>query len=125
MDDPAFSDVRLCGYLQKQTSQHRRYFVLRRASERGPARLEYYESEKKFRTGGLASRPKRTFPLASALTVNKRTDARHRYLIVLYDRDGTFGVVAESSEQQELWYAAMVELRGKGEFGGGRAGGGQ
>ncbi|XP_034612937.1 insulin receptor substrate 1-like isoform X1 [Trachemys scripta elegans] len=110
--DPPVPDVRLCGHLRKQKSQRRRFFVLRAPSEQGPARLEYYESEKKFRAGG--ARPKRSFPLASALNINKRADARHRHLIVLYGRDGTFGVAAESPEQQEAWYCAMTELRAKG-----------
>ncbi|XP_042330836.1 insulin receptor substrate 1-like isoform X2 [Sceloporus undulatus] len=114
-DPAAFSDIRLCGYLRKQKSHRRRYFVLRCGSERGPARLEYYENEKKFRTGGPCPRPKRVFPLASALNVNKRADARHRYLIVLYGRDGTFGVAAENAEQQQTWYTAMMELRRKGQ----------
>uniref|UniRef100_K7FC24 Insulin receptor substrate 1 n=1 Tax=Pelodiscus sinensis TaxID=13735 RepID=K7FC24_PELSI len=110
-------DVYLCGHLRKQKSLRRRFFVLRAPSEHGPARLEYYESEKKFRAG--SARPKRSFLLASALNINKRADARHRHLIVLYGRDGTFGLVAESSEQQEAWYHAMVELRAKGEGTGG------
>nr|XP_028559114.1 insulin receptor substrate 1-like [Podarcis muralis] len=113
--DAAFSDVHLCGYLRKQKSHRRRFFVLRRGSERGPPRLEYYENEKKFRAGGLCTRPKRTYLLASALNVNKRADARHRHLIVLYGRDGTFGVAAEDAEQQQAWYAALVELHSKGE----------
>uniref|UniRef100_A0A803TN32 Insulin receptor substrate 1 n=1 Tax=Anolis carolinensis TaxID=28377 RepID=A0A803TN32_ANOCA len=103
------SDVRLCGYLRKQKSHRRRFFVLRCASDRGPARLEYYESEKKFRA--QPPRPKRAIPLSSALNVNKREDARHRHLVVLYGRQGTFGVAAESPEEQQAWYAAMVELR--------------
>lgn len=109
---PPMADVRLCGHLRKQTSQRRRFFVLRAPSERGPARLEYYESEKKFGAGG--ARPKRSVPLASALNINKRADARHRHLIVLYGRDGTFGLAAESAEQQEAWYGAMMELRATG-----------
>ncbi|KAJ6654881.1 hypothetical protein lerEdw1_006352 [Lerista edwardsae] len=111
--DPPLPDVHLCGYLRKPKSQHRRYFVLRRASEGGPARLEYYESEKKFRAGGPGARPKRSFPLASALSISKRADGRHRHLVVLYGRDGTFGVAAEDGDQQQAWYAALVELHGK------------
>lgn len=113
--DPLPGDVHLCGYLRKQKSQHRRYFVLRRASERGgPARLECYENEKKFRAGGPCGRPKRTFPLAAALNVSKRADARHRHLVVLYGRHGTFGLAADSAEQQHLWYTALLELHCKG-----------
>uniref|UniRef100_A0A8C0JG86 Insulin receptor substrate 1 n=1 Tax=Chelonoidis abingdonii TaxID=106734 RepID=A0A8C0JG86_CHEAB len=106
---PPMADVRLCGHLRKQKSQRRRFFVLRAPSERGPARLEYYESQKKFGAGG--SRPKRSFSLASALNISKRADARHQHLIVLYGPDRTFGLAAESAEQQEDWYRAMVELR--------------
>ncbi|XP_060111702.1 insulin receptor substrate 1-like [Heteronotia binoei] len=102
------SDVRLCGYLRKQKSQRRRYFVLRS----GPARLEYYESEKKFRAP--SSRPKRAFPLAAALSISKRADARHRHLLVLCGPDGTFGVAAEDAEQQQAWFAALVELHREG-----------
>ncbi|XP_063157832.1 insulin receptor substrate 1-like [Candoia aspera] len=114
-NDPLlFADVCLCGYLRKQKSRRRRYFVLRRSGERGPARLEYYDNEKKFRAGGLCSRPKRTLLLEGMLTINKRADARHQHLIVLCGREGTFGVAAENAEQQQAWYTAMVELHGKG-----------
>ncbi|KAK9398419.1 insulin receptor substrate 1-like [Crotalus adamanteus] len=113
-DPLLFADIRLCGYLRKQKSRHRRYFVLRCGGERGPPRLEYYENEKKFRAGGLCSRPKKTLFLGGMLTINKRADARHQHLIVLCGREGTFGVAAESAEQQQAWYLALVELHGKG-----------
>ncbi|KAM3823433.1 LOW QUALITY PROTEIN: insulin receptor substrate 1-like [Vipera latastei] len=114
-NDPLlFADIRLCGYLRKQKSRHRRYFVLRCGGERGPPRLEYYENEKKFRAGGLCSRPKKSLLLGGMLTINKRADARHQHLIVLCGREGTFGVAAESAEQQQAWYLALVELHGKG-----------
>ncbi|XP_048372918.1 insulin receptor substrate 1-like [Sphaerodactylus townsendi] len=109
------SDVRLCGYLRKQKSQHRRFFVLRGPSASGPARLECYENEKRFRAGGPGgARPKRALPLAQALSISKRADARHRHLLVLCGRGGTFGVAADSAEQQQAWYAALVELHAKG-----------
>lgn len=114
---PLSSDVRLCGYLRKQKSRHRRYFVLRCGSPRGPARLEYFESEKKFHAGGPGTRPKGSFPLASALSISKRADARHRHLLVLCGRGGTFGVAADNAEQQQMWHAALVELHRKGEWG--------
>ncbi|XP_067409979.1 insulin receptor substrate 1-like [Emydura macquarii macquarii] len=111
--DPPLADVRLCGHLRKQKSERRRFFALRAPSELGPARLEWYESEKKFQAGG--ARPKRTFPLAGALNIHKRADARHRHLIVLYGRDGTFGLAAETAAEQQAWYSAMMELRVQGQ----------
>ncbi|XP_030044006.1 insulin receptor substrate 1-B [Microcaecilia unicolor] len=108
------ADVKKCGYLRKQKSSRRRFFVLRCASALGPARLEYYESEKKFRAavvgGGGGVPPRRSVPLEGALAVNKRADARHRFLLVLYGRDSSFGVAADGEEEQQQWHAALQEL---------------
>ncbi|KAM9425577.1 insulin receptor substrate 1-B isoform 2-T2 [Pholidichthys leucotaenia] len=105
-------DVRKSGYLRKQKSMHRRYFVLRAASERGPARLEYYESEKKFRSKA-APVPKRAVALETCFNINKRADAKNKHMIVLYTRAESFAVAAESDADQDEWYQAMVELQCK------------
>ncbi|KAM6909077.1 insulin receptor substrate 1-B [Xenentodon cancila] len=104
-------DVRKSGYLRKQKSMHRRYFVLRAASERGPARLEYYESEKKFR--GKAPVPKRAVALETCFNINKRADSKNKHMIVLYTRAESFAVAAENEEDQDEWYQAMVDLQCK------------
>ncbi|KAL4631711.1 insulin receptor substrate 2-B-like [Arapaima gigas] len=49
LQEDVFDDIRKCGYLRKQKHGHKRFFVLRAASRLGPGRLEYYDSEKKFR----------------------------------------------------------------------------
>lgn len=104
-------DVRKSGYLRKQKSMHRRYFVLRAASERGPARLEYYESEKKFR--GKAPVPKKAVALETCFNINKRADAKNKHMIVLYTRAESFALAAENEEDQDDWFQAMVELQCK------------
>ncbi|XP_033839242.1 insulin receptor substrate 1-B [Periophthalmus magnuspinnatus] len=104
-------DVRKSGYLRKQKSMHRRYFVLRTASERGPARLEYYESEKKFR--GKAPVPKKVVALETCFNINKRADSKNKHMIVLYTRAESFAVAAENDTDQDEWYQAMVELQCK------------
>ncbi|XP_047390333.1 insulin receptor substrate 1-like [Sciurus carolinensis] len=105
---PCPADVRLCGHLRKQKSQRRRFFVLRE----DPPRLEYYESEKKFRAGcSGGARPRRSVSLAGACTISKRADARQRHLIVLYTRDSSLGVAAASEAEQQVWYGAMLEVR--------------
>jgi len=104
-------DVRKSGYLRKQKSMHRRYFVLRAASERGPARLEYYESEKKFR--GKAPVPKKAVALETCFNINKRADSKNKHMIVLYTRAESFAVAAENEADQDEWYQAMVELQCK------------
>ncbi|XP_016143454.1 insulin receptor substrate 1-B isoform X2 [Sinocyclocheilus grahami] len=104
-------DVRKSGYLRKQKSMHRRFFVLRTASERGPARLEYYESEKKFR--GKAPVPKKALVLETCFNINKRADSKNKHMIVLYTRAESFVVAAENETDQEEWHQAMVELQCK------------
>ncbi|TSL41025.1 Insulin receptor substrate 1-B [Bagarius yarrelli] len=103
---PSCEDVRKSGYLRKQKSMHRRYFVLRSASERGPARLEYYESEKKFRSG-KATVPKRVVALETCFNIN------HKHMIVLYTRAESFAVAADSEADQDEWYRALLELHCK------------
>uniref|UniRef100_A0A670I3L6 Insulin receptor substrate 2 n=1 Tax=Podarcis muralis TaxID=64176 RepID=A0A670I3L6_PODMU len=95
--------VRKCGYLRKHKHGHRRFFVLR-----APARLEYYESEKKWRSKSAA--PKRSIALDSCLNIHKRADAKHKHLVALYTRDEYFALAAESEPEQEAWYVALTEL---------------
>ncbi|XP_075062289.1 insulin receptor substrate 1-like [Mixophyes fleayi] len=104
-------DVKKCGYLRKQKSMRRRYFVLRSPGARGPARLEYYESEKKFRLADGSGDPRGAVVLEEAFGVNKRADAKRRHLLVLYTRDGGLCVSAEGEEEQEAWYQAIQELQ--------------
>ncbi|KAJ1197538.1 hypothetical protein NDU88_001395 [Pleurodeles waltl] len=108
-------DVRKCGYLRKHKHGHKRFFVLRAASARGPARLEYYDSEKKFRGGGglRSPPPKRAIPLYQCFTVSRRADAKHRHLVALYTKDEYFAMAAESEQEQESWYQALSLLMGE------------
>ncbi|XP_054989325.1 insulin receptor substrate 2 [Sorex araneus] len=110
--------VRKCGYLRKQRHGHKRFFVLRGPGAggdeagAGPPRLEYYESEKKWRS--KAGAPKRVIALDCCLNVNKRADAKHKYLIALYTKDEYFAVAAENEQEQEGWYRALTELLSEG-----------
>uniref|UniRef100_UPI003AAB2FF5 insulin receptor substrate 2-B-like n=1 Tax=Centroberyx gerrardi TaxID=166262 RepID=UPI003AAB2FF5 len=123
-------DIRKCGYLRKQKHGHKRFFVLRAASHLGPSRLEYYDSEKKFRNSlrsaaaaaasGAAvapSPPKRVIYLYQCFTVNKRADSKNKHLIALYTKDEYFAIVAENEQEQEDWYVAVSELMSEGKKG--------
>lgn len=121
----ADADVWKCGYLRKQKHGHKRFFVLRGASNLGPSRLEYYDSEKKFRNAlkaaaspaGVTCPPKRVIYLSQCFTVNKRADAKNKYLIALYTKDEYFAMVADSEQEQEDWYLALTELMTEGKRG--------
>lgn len=135
-DAEGFSDVRKVGYLRKPKSMHKRFFVLRAASEAGgPARLEYYENEKKWRH--KSSAPKRSIPLESCFNINKRADSKNKHLVALYTRDEHFAIAADSEAEQDSWYQALLQLHnrakshhdgaaapGTGTGGGGGGGGG-
>lgn len=103
--------VKKCGFLKKQKHGHRRFFVLKEQSDGFPARLEYYESEKKWKNKSTA---KRVIPLDCCLNINKRADAKHKYLIALYTKDEYFAVAAENEQEQESWYQALTELMSEG-----------
>ena len=106
----SYEDVQKSGYLRKHKSMHRRFFVLRAASERGPARLEYYENEKKFRSKSPV--PKKVLSLETCFNINKRADSKNKHMIVLYTRSESFAIAADSEEVQDEWYQAMLDLHG-------------
>lgn len=105
----SYEDVQKSGYLRKHKSMHRRFFVLRAASERGPARLEYYENEKKFRSKSPV--PKKVLNLETCFNINKRADSKNKHMIVLYTRSESFAIAADSEEIQGEWYQAMLDLQ--------------
>ncbi|XP_071999150.1 insulin receptor substrate 1 [Engystomops pustulosus] len=107
-----FSDVKKVGYLRKPKSMHKRFFVLRAASETGLARLEYYENEKKWRHKSGA--PKRSIPLESCFNINKRADSKNKHLVALYTKDECFAIAADCEQEQEGWYQALVDLHNRG-----------
>uniref|UniRef100_A0A674BMP6 Insulin receptor substrate 2-B-like n=1 Tax=Salmo trutta TaxID=8032 RepID=A0A674BMP6_SALTR len=112
-------DIRKCGYLRKQKHGHKRFFVLRGASHLGLSRLEYYDSDKKFRSSQRSSAvaPKRVIYLYQCFTVNKRADSKNKHLIALYTKDEYFAIVAENEQEQEDWYVALSELMSEGKKG--------
>uniref|UniRef100_A0A3P9HNN4 Insulin receptor substrate 2 n=1 Tax=Oryzias latipes TaxID=8090 RepID=A0A3P9HNN4_ORYLA len=105
------SGVKKCGYLKKQKHGHKRFFVLREPSEGFPARLEYYESEKKWKNKSAA---KRAIALDCCLNISKRADAKNKHLVALYTKDEYFAVAAENEQEQESWYRALTDLMAEG-----------
>ncbi|XP_026867573.2 insulin receptor substrate 2a isoform X2 [Electrophorus electricus] len=105
------TNVRKSGYLKKQKHGHRRFFVLKEQSDGLSARLEYYENEKKWKNKSAA---KRVISLDSCLSINKRADAKHKYLIALYTKDEYFAVAAENEQEQESWHGVLTDLMSEG-----------
>ena len=94
-------------------TQKRRYFILR-SPLNGTARLEYFESEKRFRQ--LQSSPKRTISLASCFNIGRKEDWKNKFVFALYTRDDVFGLIADSDEEMNAWLKCLWEERNKSEI---------
>ncbi|XP_038052032.1 insulin receptor substrate 1-B-like isoform X2 [Patiria miniata] len=99
------TDIVKCGYLKKFKTMRKKFFVLRCESSSGPARLEYYDTEKKFRAGALC---KRTIDLKTCFNINKKTDSKQKHALSLYTRDDCFVVVAEDENSLNEWLQELL-----------------
>ncbi|KAL8560834.1 hypothetical protein ACOMHN_032945 [Nucella lapillus] len=102
------SDIRMSGYLKKMKTMKRKFFVLRSTSSSGPARLEYYDSEKKFSLGQPA---KRSIRLHTCFNINRRSDSKHKHAIALYTKEDCFSVVCEDEPELDRWLGLMLEYQ--------------
>lgn len=97
-----------CGYLKKLKTCRKKWFVLRSETCESPARLEYYDSEKKFNGG---QPPKRVITLRTCFNINKRSDTKYKYVIALYTKDDCFCVVLDTEEDRDMWLKALLSLQ--------------
>lgn len=100
--------VVLHGYLKKLKTGRRRYFVLFRDGPDQSARLDYFETEKKFKS--RFSQPKRSIVLKSCFHINRRLDTKHRFVVALYTKDDCFCLVMDSDVKMTQWLKAMTDL---------------
>lgn len=106
MDD---GDIVKEGHLRRLKTLKKRFFVLRSSPRKGKSRLEYFESEKKFRSKGP---PKRVIYLASCLNIAKKEDSKHKLVFALYTREDVFGLIAESEDELNAWMKILnIEKR--------------
>ncbi|XP_045131747.1 insulin receptor substrate 1-like isoform X5 [Portunus trituberculatus] len=84
-----------------KTTMKKKFFVLRRDSGPDhPARLEYYDNEKKFISGTL---PKKPIILSTCLSINRKEDPKHNHVIALYTNHDSLSVAAESESEMIEW----------------------
>lgn len=100
--------VVLQGYLKKQKTMKKKYFVLVSDNGEKPARLEYYDSEKKFRS--RFGHPKRSIVLKSCFHISQRLDTKQKFVIALYTREDSFCIVMENETEMSRWLKALQTL---------------
>lgn len=86
----------------------KKFFILRGESMDASARLEYYDSEKKWRS---AQPPKRTISLKTCFNINRRRDTKQKYVIALYTKDDCFCIVLDSEEDLQEWLKVLLKLQ--------------
>ncbi|XP_067622272.1 insulin receptor substrate 1 isoform X2 [Eurosta solidaginis] len=98
----------LCGYQKKLNTMKKKFFVLYKDTMTEGARLEYFDSIKKFKSG---TPPKRIVKLATCLNINRRFDTKHDFVIALAMKDGGLGIVLESEDEMIKWLQALLSLQ--------------
>lgn len=101
-------NVVLQGYLKKQKTMKKKYFVLVSDNGEKSARLEYYESEKKFRS--RFGHPKRSIVLKSCFHISQRLDTKQKFVIALYTKEDSFCIVMENETEMTKWLKALQML---------------
>ncbi|KAI0220233.1 Insulin receptor substrate 1-B [Lamellibrachia satsuma] len=86
----------------------KKWFVLREATNEHLARLEYYDSEKKF---NMDTVPKRVIQLKSCFSINAKSDKKNKYAIALYTKDDCFSIVCDTEKERSEWLGIMHELQ--------------
>ncbi|XP_078056912.1 insulin receptor substrate 1-like [Mustelus asterias] len=129
-ESAAERDVRKSGILRKWKGLQRRLCVLRAGGERAgsPPRLELYPAERGRGWLGAGPRralppPRRALPLGAGTSVNKRADARGRFLLCVFTPSESVCLAAAGAQEQEEWYRALREvLQGKPQVENGESG---
>lgn len=100
--------VVLQGYLKKLKTMKKKYFVLLNDNSDKPARLEYYDSEKKFKT--RFGHPKRVIVLKTCFHISRRIDTKQKFVIALYTKDDSFCIVLENEDDLNKWLKTLLAL---------------
>uniref|UniRef100_A0A182ITT2 Uncharacterized protein n=1 Tax=Anopheles atroparvus TaxID=41427 RepID=A0A182ITT2_ANOAO len=121
---PDVLNVVLHGYQRKLKTNKKKYFVVYGDTPDKFARLEYFDSEKKFKQsfakllGGLGGSSggsdgpvaKRSIVLRSCFNINKRHDTK-KHIIALFTKDDCFCIVFESEDELNRWLRTLLRLQ--------------
>lgn len=98
---------------KKLKTMKKKYFVLRcDTGPDSPARLEYYDNEKKFKAGAP---PKKPITLSSCFSINRKKDPKHNHVIALYTNNDSVSMAAESEAELTDWLAFLKHHMGDGD----------
>lgn len=86
----------------------KKFFVLKAESQSKPARLEYYDNEKKWKLG---THPKRCIILKTCFNINRKLDTKHKHALALYTKDDCFTIILDNDDELDAWLRTLLELQ--------------
>lgn len=99
--------------LYKMRTKKPRYFVVFEDTPDTPGRLEYFDSERKFRNNQTVN-TKRSIILRSCFNINRRSDTKYKFIIGLYRKDDCFSIILKDDEELNKWLKVLLVVqRGK------------
>ena len=106
LKQPPKNDVIRIGYIRKLRGLRKKFFILYKDTSDCPARLDYYDNEKKWKSG---LEPKRSIIIKNCFNINRYQ--KHANTIALYTCDEVFCMVLESKESLEDWLKTLLQLQ--------------
>ena len=102
--------------LKKLKSNKKKWFVLTGSTPATPARLEYYDNERKWKSKAT---PKRQIVLEKCFNINRKLDtrdSRNKFVISLYTLDDCVSIVFETENELNDWLDQLLTLQ-QGKYG--------
>ncbi|KAL1245506.1 Insulin receptor substrate 2-B [Trichinella spiralis] len=100
-------DIIKMGILRKGKRARKRFFVLHQDSYNGPARLECFDNEKRYRCHAA---PKLSIPLKTCFNINKKVDSKLKFCIAMYTIDDYLLLGCENELDQDAWLHTLLEV---------------
>ncbi|XP_037958211.1 insulin receptor substrate 1 [Teleopsis dalmanni] len=100
----------LSGYQKKLKTMKKKFFALYKETPCSVARLEYYDNEKKFKSGMA---PKRVIKIKNCFNINRRFDTKYEFVVALSTKDGGFGIVLETEKEMFKWLDLLLSIQHK------------
>lgn len=97
--------------LKKLKGNKKKFFVLTDTTSTCPARLEYYDNERKWKSKAA---PKRSIVLEKCFNINRKLDtrdSRNRFVIALYTLDDCVSIVFETENELNDWLDQLLTLQ--------------
>ena len=102
--------------LKSNKSNKKKWFVLTGTTPSNPARLEYYDNERKWKSKAA---PKRSIILEKCFNINRKLDtrdSRNKFVIALYTLDDCVSIVFDTEMELNDWLDQLLTLQ-QGRFG--------